>query len=34
MDPAPSWKPQYPADEEQKAVQWALQGKAQEIASR
>jgi hypothetical protein len=33
-DPAPPWKPQHPADEEQKAVQWTLQDKAQEIASR
>jgi hypothetical protein len=33
-DPAPSWKSQHPADEEQKTVQWTLQDKAQEIASR
>jgi hypothetical protein len=33
-DPAPSWKPEHPADEEQKGVQWNLHGKAQEIASR
>jgi hypothetical protein len=33
-DLAPSWKPQHPTEEEQKAIQWNLQGKAQEIASR
>jgi hypothetical protein len=33
-DLAPSWKLEHPTNEEQKAVQWTLQSKAQEIASR
>ena len=31
---APSWKLEHPIDEEQKVVQWILQGKAQGIASK
>jgi hypothetical protein len=34
VDPAPSWKPKHPTDEEQKEVQWTMQVKAKEIASR
>jgi hypothetical protein len=33
-DPTPSWKPEHPIEEEQKAVQWTLLGKAQKIASK
>jgi hypothetical protein len=34
VDPTPSWKPKHPANEEQKGVQWTMQVKAEEIASR
>jgi hypothetical protein len=34
VDLAPSWKPEHLVDEEQKGVQYTMQIKAEEIASR